>query len=287
MKYSCYSLINKKNLELLKIKQGDNMETKNMKRLFVCDLDGVLVGSDGKIRSQDIDSIRKFMDEGGDIVICTGRLDQDIQYVENKIGVQGKYRISQNGAVIKNDRDEIVYHKKIDKDYIPVINEIVSQYDVRTEINNVDNRHFPSPRAPEEIAEFIDTSIVVEDLFQFAENELEPTIYLNFGTVKEFNEIKEQIQNRLGNKVTVVQTSETSLEIFSNEASKGKALKYIAGRLKVDKEEIIVAGDAESDVTMFPYAGVSYAVSQEAGDIVIEQADHHVMTVESLLKNHL
>src|SRR5699024_9545604 len=230
---------------------------------------------------------RSFINNGGSFIICTGRLDQDIKYIEEEIGIQGKFRISQNGSVIKNDEDEIVYHKKINKEYIPVINKIVSKQEVRTEINNVDNRYFPSPRAPEEIAEFVDTSIVEKDLFNFANDNLEPTIYLNFRKSKEFKEIKEQIEEKLGNKVTVTQTSQTSLEIFSNEASKGKALKYVADQLGFKKEDIIVAGDAESDLTMFPYAGITFAVSKEAGKTVIEAADYHVMTIEELLTKYL
>lgn len=263
------------------------MNIKNNEKLFICDLDGVLVRNDGSIRPEDIEDIRSFINNGGNFIICTGRLDQDIKYIEDKIGIQGKFRISQNGAVIKNDKDRIVYHKKINKEYIPIINKIVSKHEVRTEINNVDNRYFPSPRAPEEIAEFVDTSIVKEDLFNYANDNLEPTIYLNFGTSKQFKEIEEKIKKQLGNKVTVTQTSQTSLEIFSNEASKGKALKYVANKLEFKKEEIIVAGDAESDLTMFPYAGVSFAVGKEANETVVEAADYHVMTIEELFTKYL
>lgn len=263
------------------------MNIKNNKKLFICDLDGVLVRNDGNVRSKDIATIRTFINNGGEFIICTGRLDQDIKYIEEKIGIQGKFRISQNGAVIKNNKDEIVFHKKINNEYISVINDIVSNYEVRTEINDVNNRYFPSPRAPEDIAEFVDTSIVEKDLFNYASKKLEPTIYLNFGTYKEFKKIKEHIEKKLGNKVTVTQTSATSLEIFSNKASKGKALKYVANELGFKKKEIIVAGDAESDLTMFPYAGVSFAVSKEAGEIVIDAANHYVMTVEELLTEYV
>src|SRR5699024_10866854 len=164
----------------------------------------------------------------------------------------------------------IVYHKKINKEYIPIINKIVSKHEVRTEINNVDNRYFPSPRAPEEIAEFVDTSIVKEDLFNYVNDNLEQTIYLNFVKSKQLKKVK------------VNQNNQTTLEIFSNESSKGKAIKYVANKLEFKKEEIIVAGDAESDLTMFPYAGVSFAVGKEANETVVEAADYHVMTIEEL-----
>ena len=38
---------------------------------------------------------------------------------------------------------------------------------LRTEVSNLTNRLFPSPRDPENVAEFVDSSIVIEDLPTF------------------------------------------------------------------------------------------------------------------------
>lgn len=255
-------------------------------KLFVCDLDGVLVQSDGTIKRGDLQSVKEFIDDGGMFVICTGRLDQDIQYVEEQIGVKGSFRISQNGAVIKNKNDEIVFHKTIDKKFVGMLNHILSQHDVRTEINDLHNRYYPTPRDPENIAEFVDTSIVKENLFDYAEQNLDPTIYLNFGEPDQFDEIKKEIQEALDDQVTVARTSLTSLEVFSNEASKGNAVKYISAQLNMDKENILAAGDSESDVTMFPYVGTSFAVSEGCDEKVIEAADYHVLSIEEMLTKH-
>lgn len=252
------------------------------KTLFVCDLDGVLVQSDGTIRMEDLEQIKGFVRNGGLFVICTGRLDQDIQYVEKQIGVKGDYRISQNGAVIKDKTGEVVYHKTIQKEDAAVLNEILSKFSVRTEVNTIENRYFPSPRDPEEVAEFVDTSIVKENLFDFAETSIEPTIYLNFGEAESFEEIRKEIQETVGDRIQVVQTSPSSLEVFSNEASKGSAVQFIAQLLRLQKDQIIAAGDAENDITMFPYVGRSFAVGEKSDDLVKQAADHVANTIEEL-----
>ena len=79
------------------------MEVLDMKeKLLVCDLDGTLLDDNGEIDSFSLNEIKDFCERGGNFVICTGRLDQDIEYVEEHLGFKGSYRISQNGAVIKN-----------------------------------------------------------------------------------------------------------------------------------------------------------------------------------------
>lgn len=256
-------------------------------KLFFCDLDGVLVQSDGTIKIGDIKKIKEFVDDNGIFIICTGRLDQDIKYVEKKLGIKSNFRISQNGAVIKTKDDKVIFHKKIAKDYVGVLNSILSHHAVRTEINDLQHRYYPSPRNPENIAEFIDTSIVKENLFDYALKNLDPTIYLNFGEAAQFEIIKKEIQISLGDKISIVQTSPTSLEIFSKEVSKGNAAKYISLQLNMGKENIVAAGDAESDITMFQYAGTSFAVGEHCDKKVIEAADYHVCGIEELLTSYI
>lgn len=250
-------------------------------KLFICDLDGVLVQSDGTIRKGDLEKIKEYQEDGGLFVICTGRMDQDIEYVEKQLGFKGSFRISQNGAVIKKKDGTILFHKTIKKVDTSLLNNILAQSAVRTEVNDINNRYFPSPRNPEEVAEFIDTSIVKEDLFEYVQKDLEPTIYLNFGDLEQFDIIREQVKQKVGEKVAIAQTSATSLEIFSNEASKGNAAKFIAEQLKISKDQIIVAGDAESDVTMFPHAGKTFAVGKSDKQ-TIKAAQYHVMNVEEI-----
>jgi len=250
---------------------------------FFCDLDGVLVQNDGIIEKKDLKRINEYVNAGNHFVICTGRLDQDIQYVEKQVGVKGDFRISQNGAVIKDKNDNIIFHKTIPDEYIERLNLILSKYDVRTEINDINHRYYPTPRAPENVTEFIDTSVVKENLFSFVSENIEPTIYLNFGNTEQFCRIKKEVEKELSNLVTVTQTSPTSLEIFSNEASKGNAVKYISKKLKLNKKNIITAGDAESDITMFPYSGTNFAVGKEASEQVIDAADNHVGRVTDVI----
>lgn len=254
------------------------------KKLLVCDLDGTLLDAAGNVDQASLMKIKDFCEDGGHFVICTGRMDSDIQYVESKLGFKGEFRISQNGAVIKNKQDELIFFESLPTEYIEALNDAIFGMNLRTEVSNLQNRLFPSPRDPKDVAEFVDTSIVTQELPKYVLNHKEDlTIYLTFGTEVEFAEIRSRINQKLGEeKVNVVQTSLSSLEVFSNKVSKGNAVKFIIEQLNIAKQDVYIAGDAESDVTMFHLTDHSYAV-READSTIIEQAGNYCETVGNIV----
>lgn len=248
-------------------------------KLLVCDLDGTLLDENGIIDEVSLEKVKAFCEDGGHFVVCTGRMDTDIQYIEKKLGFKSEFRISQNGAVVYDSNEWLVY-ETLPKEYIPILNRIIFGMGLRTEVSNLTNRLFPSPRNPKDIAEFVDSSIVIEDLENFILNqEKNPTIYLTFGNRRQFQIIREKVEDELGKgAVNIVMTSPNSLEIFSNKVSKGIAVERIIERLQLELENVYVAVDAESDVPMFFVTPNSFAV-QNAEKAVRDKAAFYVENV--------
>lgn len=248
--------------------------------LLVCDLDGTLLNAAGEIDQESLKKIQKFCMDGGHFTICTGRMDSDIRYVEEALGFKSEYRISQNGAVVKNKNDQLLSVETIPEEYIADLTQTIFNAGLRTEVSNISNRHYPSPRNPENVAEFVDSSIIVPELADFVlSSNMEPTIYLTFGTSKEFAKIKQAIELKLGvDSVNIVQTSPSSLEVFSKKVSKGIAVQLIQERLGILSKNIYVVGDAESDLSMFSLTDKAYAV-QDASPDIRQKADFYCKTV--------
>lgn len=248
--------------------------------ILVCDLDGTLLNESGQVDKTSLENLRRFCQDGGHFIVCTGRMDSDIKYIEEQLGFSGEFRISQNGAVIKNKKNETIFLETIPEKYISIINQAVFSKPLRTEVSDEVHRHFPSPRNPENVAEFVDSSLIIEDLPSYVlKGAISPTIYLTFGESQVFNQIKEDINNNLGaGKVNIVQTSPSSLEIFSSHVSKGEAVKKIKKQLAIDSKNLYIVGDAESDISMFSLSNYSYAV-QNAEEEIREKANYYVPTV--------
>lgn len=255
-----------------------------MKKFLVCDLDGTLLDQHNQMDPETLRKLKAYIRSGNDFCICTGRLDADIQYVEKKLGVKSAYRISQNGAVIRDKEDRLVFSATIPQHLIPIINDIVFSPERRVEVSDINHRYFPSPRDPSQVAEFVDTSIVEPDLAEYIQRpEFNAVIYLIFGNTTVFRPLQAALKTRVGNLVNVQQTSPSSLEIFSPKASKGQALSMIMKRLALRPEQVWTAGDAENDTTMFPLSAHSFAVGALADQPTIHAASQHVGSVGELI----
>ncbi|WP_368823908.1 Cof-type HAD-IIB family hydrolase [Lactiplantibacillus pentosus] len=257
-----------------------------MKKLLVCDLDGTLLDKNNNIDDYSLKMLKKFIDAGNDFSVCTGRLDADIKYIEKLLGVNGAYRISQNGAVIYDRTDEIVSALTIPDRLLPTINDVVFNRGLRVEVSTSTNRYFPSPRDANQVAEFVDTSIVEPRL---AANVLHPSFhavnYLIFGDNQSFQPIITELHEKLDNLVNVQQTSPSSLEIFSPEASKGIAVKKLITQQGYSKSQVYVAGDAENDITMFPLTVHNFAVGNLASTATIAAANKHAANIGDLINS--
>ena len=63
------------------------------------------------------------------------------------------------------------------------------------------------------------------------------------------------------------------VEVYSKDASKGRALAELARHLNIRKEEIACIGDGENDLSMFEAAGLRIAMGNAVEDLK-KQADH-------------
>lgn len=256
-----------------------------MKKLLVCDLDGTLLDENNHIDNRSLTLLKKYITSGNDFCICTGRLDEDVKYVEKLLGVSGEYRISQNGAVVYNRNNEVVSAETIPDKLLPMINNIVFNQGLRVEVSTIANRYFPSPRDPSQVAEFIDTSIVKPELESAVlRSDFHAVTYLIFGDEASFQPLVKRFKEELGGLVNVQQTSPSSLEIFSPNVSKGIAVKDLIKRQGYSSNQVYVAGDAGNDIAMFSLTPHSFAVGHLANDDTIAAANYHVNNIGDLIE---
>jgi Cof subfamily protein (haloacid dehalogenase superfamily) len=97
-----------------------------------------------------------------------------------------------------------------------------------------------------------------------------------FITKEEYQEgLKNSIQERFGDSVTIVRSSPIYLEILAKGVSKGVGLVRALAYLNVDPKDTVVFGDEENDLPMFAAAGYS-AAPANAVTSVLETADFRI-----------
>jgi Cof subfamily protein (haloacid dehalogenase superfamily) len=100
------------------------------------------------------------------------------------------------------------------------------------------------------------------------------------------------LSKRFKNKINIVKSAETFLEILNVKASKGNGLKHAMKMRNIKADEIIVFGDEENDLSMFKVAGFSCTpsnakprIKEEAKLVIASNAENGV--AEFLAQNFL
>ena len=152
----------------------------------------------------------------------------------------------------------------LDKQAAVKIYDLLTEYDVRVEMNTVSNRYWMSPRDPDFPKEFYDSSIIKED-FKAIIPYQPVVLYLVVGEEECLKEIQTVIKKKF-TQVDAILTSKTSLEIVPLHISKGEAI-----RVMYPEDEVYAIGDSESDLAMLEYAHRFYYVKEEVeGAICVE-----------------
>lgn len=247
-----------------------------MTKVLAFDLDGTLINNKNEVIGGEktlklLDKIKKL---GFELVITTGRLDHDIYYINEKYGLDIKYRISQNGAVIQ---DKISSKAMLldKKEAIRLYKNLIEKFnDIRIELNTVSNRYWHSERDPDFPKEYYDSSAIKKDFSSIIK--FQPIVlFLLIGDNCRIDSVQKYI-NENYEKFDAIKTSETSLEILKTGISKGNTLRKL-----FPDSKIISIGDSDNDYSMFEQSVASYYVGPDPKGAM--KAKYNVLDIHEAL----
>ncbi len=254
-----------------------------MVKYLFSDVDGTLIKKQKDSHSYVIDDSTKkqiinFVNNGNKFIMATGRMDHDIKFLEDQIGVKCDFRISQNGSVICDINDNPVYQSHFPDEFaIDIANYCDSlSSSLRWEVSTFSNRYSSSKRPSHFVADFVNPIIVVENIVGEIGKSIIPTIFLLMAyDNNDFHSVRNYINEKYGDHLQAVSTGIGFLEIMSKGSSKGKAIDFLFNHYHYDKSNVFAVGDSENDVSMFQCTKNSFAM-KEANGKIINQANYVV-----------
>lgn len=249
------------------------------KKLIAIDIDGTLINDDKKIMPQTEKILKKLSDEGHYIVLCSGRALNGIKpYLEqlDLWGKSGQYGIAFNGGNIY----DLGSNKSIVSSYltsqetikadqlahkIGVNGEVITSSNRSYVVNGEDSVYAKIDRSDSRL-EFHKT-----DNYDFLKNE-HVQKYLWTDEPKVVSEHIKDIPQEYFDEYQIVRSGPIFLEFLPMDVNKGNAVKKLANKLGIDRQDVIVFGDEENDLAMFEYAGTAVAM-KNARDEIREYAD--------------
>jgi Cof subfamily protein (haloacid dehalogenase superfamily) len=249
-------------------------------RLVASDIDGTILGHDGKISDRTIRAFRACRAAGVELVFVTGRPPRWLHPLQDQLGHTGRV-ICSNGAVVWDlEADRLVSAKAL---------ELPAMFKVRQIIKDLR----PSALfAAETLTGFhLEPGFIENDsselLAQFTPAPLHTTLSPDDAVVKFLAVVREgtadeflaEVAPAVGHLASVTHSAPTlaMLELAVPGVNKAVTLAHYADSLGIAASDVVAFGDMPNDIEMLKWAGDGYAMASghpEAIRAAGQQAPH-------------
>jgi len=228
-------------------------------RLAAIDLDGTLLGPEGRISAENLDALRALAEAGIEVVLASGRhYCTMIPYAEKLPMV--RWMVTTQGAEVgSKDRTRILRQAYLPAETVGTINRMGAQYGF-TDVNYLPQGVFTT-RNPDTFLNLyaglsgrIPAPITPETLLT------EPVYKVVWlGEPQRIRALGEDPAIRaLG--LQWVQTHDSICELMPLTTTKAAGVEALAAHLDIPQAAVAAFGDGDNDIPLFDWAGLSYAM---------------------------
>lgn len=259
-----------------------------MKFDIVCiDIDGTLLGKKHTYSEKTKNIIKECVESGVHVVLTTGRLYNNAAYYGKQLGLKAPI-IATNGAVISNEKGEIIKTSPIPYDKAIEISKILFKYKVAFQMYTIKDIYCDSIlcylgskhiMTRQIIPTRYDINYKITGTFKRMEKAIKETskedgvskfIALSINTEK-IKKLKEELKKV--KDIEVYGSGSRSVEINYAGVSKGNAIEFLADINNIPRERVMCIGDNENDISMLKYAGLGVAMGNAIEELK-EVADY-------------
>lgn len=241
-------------------------------KLLAIDIDDTLLTSSHEVHSAAPEMISHALEAGVKVVLCTGRATPSAMRYTKELGLKdaGQFLITYNGAVTTNLADDTIF-----ADATLDLDDIRTLFDVSEEIGAhahaiADGGIFTpnNPLSPYTVREAWLTDL---PLFYQPVDELnESLIYNKFMMVDEpdiLDRAQAHMKEHYSNQFTALRSQPYYLEMIHPQASKGKAVAYLAEQLGINLSDTMGIGDSGNDLDLITTCGIGVAVGNAIDEL--------------------
>ena len=238
-----------------------------MKKLILIDSDGTLRKTDGTISNRTIEIIKRLVEEGSYVVICTGRPRYHTEIIMKDAGAS-TIIISSNGAEIYDTSiDKVICSSFMDIKECYKLIEYAVMHDLRLVIN-VGNIEFVTKELKNDNQILLDFNNYKE---QLNGHNVYQCMFVD-SKIDKIDELKRILENsetiKVKNKINQNKISDSNwFTIGNSDANKGTALISLAKFLNIPIKDTVAIGNDYNDIAMFEVAGFSVCVDNATEDV--------------------
>ncbi len=240
--------------------------------LVVSDVDGTLLQASYGVPKQNIETITRFVEAGGNFTVCTGRSVDSVRRYVDWIPFSAPAVLC-NGAIIydyKNDRQ--IYGAELDGRVFDVVREVAKVFPkagiefhncggiTATRMNDEVTKHGLVEHIPFVVADMntIEGEVFNKMLFAAPPDMID--------AIQKFVD-KRRMKDELFAMFDYVKTAPVYYEIIPKGVNKGTGLRRLADYMNIDMKNTVAIGDYYNDIDMFKEAGYTATVADAPSDI--------------------
>lgn len=248
--------------------------------LVAIDLDGTLLTGDKRLSVKAVEAVTEVRKRGIKVVIATARPPRTVREIYDHLKLN-THQINYNGALIQHpDQDTHLRHEPISPDLAYAICTVARKTDKRCIIAiEILDKWYTDKHDP---------SLVTETSKKFDPDYVGPlleplkqpvTKLMVMAPPERMAIIRKVLVERYNKAATLVISEDHLTQIASYEADKGRALRYLCDKYKIDPQHTMAIGDGPNDVGMIRVAGLGVAMGnafdevKEAADVVAPSND--------------
>jgi Cof subfamily protein (haloacid dehalogenase superfamily) len=239
-------------------------------KLIAIDLDDTLLNPDLTISDANKAALREAAREGVKIVLSSGRNVHSMAKYAADLGINGAndYMICTNGAeILRLPSGEVLYENRMSERLCQEVTEALKPFGLPWQIYE-GGRILVSEK----------NSWTEQDTILTGQpNELigDPAPWFARGTLKfvvpgepeTIAKAYRALRESFGRRASVLMSKPYFLEILDIKSDKGIALERLAGKLGIERKDVMAIGDALNDVGMVSWAGWGCAVGNAQAEV--------------------
>ncbi|MDO4535255.1 MAG: Cof-type HAD-IIB family hydrolase [Clostridium perfringens] len=261
-----------------------------MYKLICIDMDGTLLNKDHEVSKENKEALKEALRRGVRIAISTGRVFPTIEIYSKLLGINVDV-ICSNGSYIKErNSEDIIFKSILNENLLNKIYNMTRKYNFLTYFDTTEGI-ISETKIPDNDSYRLMNSWVNEEkiklyqvpdfkeAFNDEKHNILKVILIQTKTSKTFEDAKEDLEE-ISKIADLAYSWGGAVEIMEKGTTKGNAVKMLADKLNIKKEEIICIGDSGNDLSMLKEAGLSIVMGN-ASEKIKKYADFVTDTNEN------
>jgi len=250
-----------------------------MIKMLVCDIDGTIF--DGNFSENLVNCINKIRKDGVKFVIATGRTFYSANQLLKPLNIDTPIICYQGATIHEPKTGKIIFEKGLQRNLALDIINYLKTFDIFPNLYINDNLY--SEKETSYVKKYSDTQKIpyriVEDISKINFKTMNKILAIDNNSEK-IEKISENLKEKYKGQIYCAMSTPIFCEICDKSVSKGNAVKFLADRWNIKKEEIMSCGDQNNDIELLTAAGTGVAMGN-ASETLKKYADYITDTVQN------